>query len=344
MSLLSEMDRPVVGAPMAGGPTTPELVAAVSAAGGVGFLGSGYAPAADLAADIAAVRSQVQLFGVNLFVPSDEPVDVEALARYREELLPEAERFGVTLPAIAADPEAYWNDFSWADKLDLLAADPVPMVSFTFGIPGAEVVAPLRKAGSLVVATITSAHEAARAVESGVDALVAQSGLAGGHSATTTPDGYTGSAGTVDLIRAVRAVTDLPLIAAGGIGSSADLRAVLDAGASAGQIGTLLLRATEAGTRPVHSAAFADPRFSETVVTRAFTGRPARALRNRFTDEHSAGAPLAFPAVHFLTGSIRRAAASVGDAEVVNLWAGTGFRAAREASAGVIVADLADGV
>ncbi|MEO7006188.1 MAG: nitronate monooxygenase [Terrimesophilobacter sp.] len=344
MSVLSEMERPVVGAPMAGGPTTCELVVAVSAVGGIGFLGSGYAAAADLAADIAVVRSQVQLFGVNLFVPSDAPIDIEGLRRYREELLPEAERFGVTLPAIVPEPDAYLNDFSWADKLDLLAANPVPIVSFTFGIPGAGVVAPLQKAGSLVVATITSPQEAARAIESGVDALVAQGGLAGGHSATTTPDGYLGTTGTVDLVRAVRAVTNLPVIAAGGIGGSTDLAAVLDAGASAGQIGTLLLRATEAGTRPVHSAAFADPRFGETVVTRAFTGRPARALRNRFTDEHSAGAPFGFPAVHFLTGPIRRAAAAVGDAEVVNLWAGAGFRAARNASARVIVTDLADGV
>lgn len=324
---------------MAGGPTTVALAATVSAAGGLGFLAAGYRSAEELAGDIRAIRSLTDRFGVNVFVPGGETIDLESVEKYRLELQPEADRYGVDLPPIRPT-----DDDQWHEKIDLLANDPVPYVSFTFGIPDAGTIGRLRKAGTRVLATVTSQFEAARAIEAGADVLVAQGGDAGGHSATPDPAGYDGGNSTLDLVRAVVAAHTVPVIAAGGVSDTASLRLILEAGANAAQIGTLLLRSHEAGTRPVHRAALTDPRFSQTVVTRAFTGRPARALRNRFTDAHSATASLGYPAIHYLTSPIRRAAAAAGDPDAVNLWAGVGFRSAVEAPAADIVARLADGV
>jgi NAD(P)H-dependent flavin oxidoreductase YrpB (nitropropane dioxygenase family) len=142
------------------------------------------------------------------------------------------------------------------------------------------------------------------------------------------------------LVARVRAGTTLPIVAAGGIARSEQVRAVLAAGAHAAMVGTALLRTPESGARAQHKQALADPEREGTVVTRAFTGRPARALRNRFTDEHSAAAPIGYPAIHFLTAPIRAAAAARADADGLNLFAGIGYREATDRPAGEVVADL----
>ena len=134
---------------------------------------------------------------------------------------------------------------------------------------------------------------------------------------------------------------DLPVLAAGGTAGPDDVRAALDAGATAVMAGTALLLATEAGTSAVHRAALTDAASGEPLVTHAFTGRPARALPNAFLAEHDGHAPLGYPALHHLTSPIRRAAAGSGDAGHANLWAGTGYRATRPAAAADIIRTLA---
>jgi nitronate monooxygenase len=142
------------------------------------------------------------------------------------------------------------------------------------------------------------------------------------------------------VVRAVRAETGLPVVAAGGTGTAAHVRDLLDAGAVAVQAGTAFLLADEAGTRAAQRAAMLSGEHTSTVVTRAFTGQPARALRNRFTDEHTDEAPVGYPAVHHLTVPLRAAAAAAGDVHGLNLWAGTAFADARPAPAAEIVAAL----
>jgi NAD(P)H-dependent flavin oxidoreductase YrpB (nitropropane dioxygenase family) len=164
---------PVLAAPMAGGPGTPALVRAAARAGGLGFLAAGYLTPQALADQIAAVRSEPVPFGVNLFAPNPVPVDGAALRQYARAIQPEADRYGLDLPAVAeAGPVE--DDDHWAAKVDLLLADPVPAVSFTFGIPDPAVLAALRRAGTLVVQTVTSVEEAAAARLAGVDALIVQ--------------------------------------------------------------------------------------------------------------------------------------------------------------------------
>ncbi|SOB85002.1 nitronate monooxygenase [Streptomyces sp. 1331.2] len=330
---LETLAVPVIAAPMAGGASTPELAAAVNRAGGLGFLAAGYRSAAAMVEQIALLRKSTERpYGVNLFVPAP-PGDGEAVAAYRERLRPEAERWGVELPAeIGPDRD------DWDAKLAALLADPVPVVSYTFGLPTAEEAAAFRAAGTLQVGTVTTPEEARAAEAAGMDALCVQGPEAGGHRATHRAADLPGELPLLRLLPAVRAVTALPLIAAGGLGDGAAIAAALRAGAVAVQLGTALLRSDESGASAAHRAALTE--LPETTVTRAFTGRPARGLRNAFIDRHGPYAPPAYPEVHHLTAPLRAAAARRGDTTAMHLWAGTAHHLARSGPAEQIVADL----
>lgn len=328
---------PIAAAPMAGGPSATSLVEAVSRAGGFGFLAGGYKPPETIAAQIAEVRSSGRSFGVNLFVPSTSRITAAVFRQYAEAIASEGVPFGLDLAT--ATPVS--DDDRWHDKIDLLLADPVPVVSFTFGFPDPVVVANLQHAGTKVFLTVTSTAEAVEADARGVDGLVVQSSDAGGHSGTATPEIAPTPLGIVDLVSEIRHATALPLIAAGALASAERVREVIAAGANAAMIGTALLRTDESGATQMYKDALGDPSRERTVVTRAFTGRPARALRNTFTDRYSDLAPLGYPEVNHLTRPLRAAAAAAGDAEFVSLWAGTGYRQASTGPAGGVIVGLA---
>ncbi|MFG2107311.1 nitronate monooxygenase [Micromonospora chersina] len=335
MRELLGVDVPVVAAPMAGGPTTTGLAAAVGAAGAFAFLAAGYKTPEAVAAEVADLRSTGRPVGVNVFVPTPVPVAEAEFRRYATRIAAEGTPYGLDLAAAARTED----DDHWAAKLDLLLADPVPVVSFTFGLPPAAVVRDLRRAGSRVLVTVTDPAEAAAAADLGVDGLVAQSGAAGGHLGTFTPDTPPPLRPLPELVALVTG-TGLPVLGAGGVGGPPDVRAALAAGAAGVLVGTLLLRADESGTGRTHRDALADPARDRTVVTRAFTGRPARGLRNDFIDRHEAAAPLGYPALHHLTRPLRVAAAGAGDADRLHLWAGTGWRGAQAAPTAKILSDL----
>ena len=327
-------ELPVVAAPMSGGPTTPALVLAAARAGSGGSLAGGYQTAAALAADIAAVRASTDRYGVNLFSPNPEPVDRAAYVAYRELLLPLAEEYAVELPESPVE-----DDDRWREKVDVLVEAAPPVVSFTFGLPEPGAAAELRRAGCTLVQTVTSADEARHAVEAGMNALIVQSPDAGGHWGTFTPARPPKRLRLPELVRAVRAATELPMMAVGGVGTSADVAAALEAGAQAVAVGTLLLLATEAGTNAAHRAGFATER-GDPVTTSAFSGRPAGGLRNEFLAAYDGRGPLGYPALHHLTSPIRKAAAAAGNPEHVNLWAGTGHRSIEARPAGEILRRL----
>ena len=331
---------PVIAAPMAGGPSTPPLVTAAARAGGLGFLAGGYRTPQAMAEQIAAVRAQAVPFGVNLFAPNPVPVDVTAFRRYAAAIQAEGDRYD--LEPAGRDPVE--DDDHWQEKIDFLLAEPVPVIGFTFGVPEPSVVAALRAAGSLVVQTVTSAEEARAAAGAGADLLAVQSTAAGGHSGTFTPARPPAPTPIAELVAEVGRAVPLPLIAAGGLATSADVAAVLQAGAVAAAVGTVLLRSDESGASATHQAALADPARDRTVVTRAFTGRPARALRNAFIDRYDAQAPEGYPALHHLTGPLRKAAAAAGDAERLHLWAGTGHRHATDEPVARIIERLTEGL
>lgn len=319
----------VVGAPLAGGPSTPALVAAVSDAGGLGFLASGYRSGREVRDEIAALRELTDRpFGLNLFVPSRPPVDDAAVRAYAERIQPEARRYGVELG------EPRWSDDGWDEKLEIALDERPHAVSFTFGPPPADVVAALHEQEIRAWGTVTSVEEARVAVAAGVDTLVVQGADAGGHRALFVDDDAE-PVPLLQLLAEVAAAVDLPLVAAGGIADGRSLAAALAAGAVAGQIGTALMLTPEAGTSAAHREAIA--RGGTTKLTRAFTGRTARGIINRFLTEFSSTAPAAYPQVHYLTGPLRAAARAAGDPEVLNLWAGESFHLAEAAPAGELV-------
>jgi nitronate monooxygenase len=328
------LEVPIVGAPLAGGPSEPALAAAVSEAGGLGFLAAGYKTAAAVAANLDELRALTSRpFGLNLFYPAREPVDDAAVAAFAARMRDEGERYGV-------DPgEPRWSDDDWAAKLELVARDRPAVVSFTFGCPDREIVESLRAGGSEVWCTVTSAREAGVATAAGVDAVVVQGAEAGGHQGSFD-DRDDEPLPLLALLDAVARATSTPLVAAGGIASGRDIAAVLRAGAVAAQIGSALLLAREAGTSAPHRRALTAD--GTTRLTRAFSGRRARGIVNRFMRDHDAFAPRAYPEIHYVTAPIRAGAREQGDADGINLWAGTAYRQAREGSAGELVERWAD--
>jgi nitronate monooxygenase len=333
--ILDELRHPIVQAPMAGGPSTPELALAVCTAGGLGFLAAGYRGVEAMQADVAAVRvGTTAPFGVNLFVPADSsvPVDEQALQRYVDRLGPEAERYGTQVGAPRRD------DDDWAAKLAALVADPVPIVSFTFGAPSSQEVSDLQAAGTQVWITVTDVAEARAAQLAGADVLVLQGAEAGGHRGSWLDADEAEGLSTFALLRLAARAVDLPLVAAGGLIDGPSIAAALVAGATAVQLGTAFLLCDEAGTQPAHRERLGGD--APTALTRAFTGRTARGLRNRFLDEHTQGAPAAYPQVHFATAPIRAAARARGDAGGFNLWAGQTYRLATGGPAADLVKSL----
>jgi nitronate monooxygenase len=331
--LLDELDAPVVLAPLGGGPSTPELAAAVSDAGGLGFLAAGYLSAPELAERIRATRSLTdRVIGVNVFVPGSGPAEPTAYAPFLKRLEEWGAGEGVQLGA------ARYSDDDWEAKLEVLRHERVPVVSFTFGCPDRVLFDRLHQAGSEVWVTVTSPEEAAKAERAGADALVVQGAEAGGHRASFTDRPDLPLYGLIPLLSLVLEQSALPLVASGGIATGRGLAAVLCAGATAAQLGTAFMLCPEAGTGEVHRAALRTK--TETALTRAFTGRLARGIRNEFLSEHSAGAPIAYPELHYVTAPVRRQAREAGNAELVNLWAGEAHALAREAPAAEVVRQL----
>lgn len=329
---------PIVGAPMAGGPGTPALAAAVSNAGGLGFIPAGYRRAERFAEDIAAARAATTgPLGVNLFVPQPSVADWVALDYYAEELEDIADHYQVDV----GHPN-FGDDDEWERKLEVVADVRPELVSFTFGVPPPDVIARLGALGLLVMVTVTSTYEAGVAIAAGADSLVVQGPDAGGHRGTFAPDMEPGTESLHELIdRIHRAHRDVPIIAAGGLGTAEDIAGVLRRGAVAAQVGTALLLSDEAGTNRAHRTAMKNQLFSKTIVTRAFSGRYARGLENDFTRLFDRVAPLGYPEVNQMTLPIRQAAAALEDPNGMNLWAGTSFGEARPGSVADIVASLA---
>jgi nitronate monooxygenase len=317
----------VVLAPLAGGPSTPELAAAVANAGGLGFIAAGYLAPEELAARIERARRLTDgPLGVNLFVLDEHPVDEDAVAAYARELQSEGGELGVPR----------FDDDRFAEKLAIAVAAGVDVISTTFGPPPAALVAAARAAGIDVWATVASAADAQRAVAAGVDALVVQGSEAGGHRASFD-DTAEADAPLLELLAALRDAVDVALVASGGIGDRATADAARASGAAAVQAGTVFLLCPEAGTSPPHREAVA--RGGPTAITRAFTGRRARGIVNAFMRDHP-NAPSAYPHIHYLTRPLRAAARAAGDVERINLWAGTRVDLARERPAADVVAEL----
>jgi nitronate monooxygenase len=324
---------PIVQAGMAGGVTTPELVAAVSNAGGLGIIGAAYMTPDAIRDAIRKVRSLTDKpFGINLFATEMAETDPrfhqmqKQLDVFRKELdipLQEGREIKVKNP--------------YAEQLHVVLEEKVPVFTTAFGLPSQVEIEEVKNNGIKIMTMITTVNEALQAEASGVDAVVAQGGEAGGHRGTfdITPS-WQGSKsspmgaviGTMALVPQVVDQLNIPVIAAGGIMDGRGLVAALALGAQGIQIGTRFLTAAESGAHPAYKKALIHSTEESTTITNVFSGRPARGIRNRFIDEMEASdvASLAYPVQNAATGDIRAKATAIGDTQYMSLWAGQGTR------------------
>ena len=325
------MTVPVVLAPMGGGPSTPELTAAVSNAGGLGSLAAAYSSPEKIRQDVSRVRALTERpFAVNLFSPQSlEPLrgNVDEVTAFLQQF---HERLGLAPPQLAKQPNENFDQ-----QLDAIVEMKPPIVSFTFGLLPPEAVARLKSESIFLIGTATTVDEARQLEDSGVDAVVAQGSEAGAHRGTFSVRAEDALIGTAALIPQTVDSVKIPVIASGGIMEGRGIVAALALGACAVQMGTAFLAAKEAGTSPAYRAALLKAREDQTTTTRAFSGRMARGIRNEFIESwNDAGmAHLSYPWQNALTQSMRRAASEARQAGLLSLWAGQGVGLIREGSA-----------
>ena len=331
------IQNPVILAPLGGGPSTPELVAAVSNAGGLGTLAAAYLTADQIEEEVRRIRQLTSRpFGINLFSAGydekehgDPSPMLQILAEAHQEL-------GIAAPVL---PEHPANPFP--DQFQAVIEAHPRVFSFTFGnldrVAGSE----LRAIGTLVFGTATSVREA-QILEDDVDAIIAQGSEAGAHRGTFAGSFEDAMVPTLQLVRDIRKVSEAPVIASGGIMDGRDIAAAIDAGAVAVQMGTAFLACPESGASAAYKQALLSAKQDTTVITRAYSGRPARGLRNQFIErmEGKQDAILPYPLQNALTRPMRTAAAKQGHSGYLSLWAGQGVMRIRQMPAGEFVQTL----
>ena len=343
MSILDRLalSLPIVQAPMAG-VSTPALAAAVSNAGGLGSLGLGATDAAGARAMIGALRTRTdRAFNVNLFVHASARSDQAREAAWLQALAPLFRSFGAEPPAALRTIYKSFidDDEMFAALLDLAP----PVVSFHFGLPDADRIVGLKAAGCILLSSATNLAEAEAAKRAGIDGVVAQGHEAGGHRGVFDPEAVDDCLGTMALTRLLVAGSGLPVIAAGGIMDGRGIRAALDLGAIAAQLGTAFIACPESAADQAYREALTGPGAGNTGMTRAISGRAARCIRNRFT-EWGAGTGLAspdYPIAYDAGKALNAAARAAGDNGYGAHWAGQGAILARPLPAARLMAALA---
>lgn len=339
LTRLLGVEHPVIQAPMAGA-TTPELVAAVSEAGGLGSFGAAFMSPAAIGEAGRAIRALTDKpFALNLLLMSTRAPALDRLTAMIEALRPYHQELGLGVPAL---PERLAESFE-AQVEAVLAARPAAF-SFAFGIPAPHVLEAFRERGVRLLGTATTVAEARALEAAGVDAVVAQGTEAGGHRGTFLGSFEDAMVGTLALVPQVVDAVRLPVVAAGGIADGRAMAAALALGAGGVQVGTAFLARDEAGVPAAYRRALAGATDDGTIVTRAFSGRPARGLRNRFATDAELwlAEPLAFPAQNALTRAMRLEASRQDQPELLSLWAGQAAALARPGRAADLVRDVVE--
>jgi nitronate monooxygenase len=335
------IEHPVIQAPLAGGGDTPELVAAVGSAGAIGFVGAAYSTPAQIIEMGHAVRQKTtRPFGINLFAPLPQPEPIADPQAAVQRVAPFFAELGLSAPSAPA-PVA--NSFS--EQLAAALETDASVFSFTFGILPVEAIEAIKRRGLFLIGTATHVEEAIALEKAGVDAVVAQGSEAGGHRGTFIGDFSAAMIGTISLVPQIADAVKIPVIASGGIMDGRGIAAALALGASAVQLGTAFLTCSEAGAPNSYKEAILNAHENQTRVTRAFSGRPARGIVNRFMTEVEANGGAdsipQFPLQNALTRALRTAAAKQDRAEFLSLWAGQGVRLAHRQPAADLVARFA---
>lgn len=330
LSELLKVNYPIIQAPMAGGPTSPELVSAVSNAGGLGMVGAGYMSPEQLQIQIKTIRKLTDKpFGVNLFVPSTYSTNVDNLERAMALLQPIKDQYNITnqltLPTFEQDCKTF------LEHINIIIEEKVPICSFTFGVPTQEVIKKLKESSVILIGTATTVQEAIINEQVGMDAVVVQGVEAGGHRGTFHHEDKRGLVGLMSLIPQTADSIRIPLIAAGGIMDGRGICAANILGALGVQMGTAFLVCEESGAHPLHKEAILLATEEQAVLTKAFSGKMARGINNSFIEilnPYEDELP-DYPIQNELTKTIRKASSSMGKKDCMSLWSGQSPRLAK---------------
>ncbi|WP_431029859.1 NAD(P)H-dependent flavin oxidoreductase [Lysinibacillus sp. LZ02] len=326
--------KPIIQAPMAG-VTTPAFVAACCEAGALGFIGAGHLNGEETRAFIQEVKKLTNKpFGINLFVQEEPKIDIHVLQEARMALQPIYDELGIT-----DTPKVISNEV-FEGQIQAILDEEVPIVSFTFGLPTKEVVHRLKDKGIFVIGTATTKEEAVAVKEAGFDAVVLQGGEAGGHRGSFQEPMQL--IPIRELVKQVVGNVTIPVIATGGIMTREHVAEMLSLGVEAVQIGTALITADECSVNEYHKEAILHSKEVGTCMTVAFTGKPARGLTNKFTEQLKDKTVAPYPLQHHLTTKIRQVSAKTGRPEYLSLWMGENSYMARRASVKVIIDSLWD--
>ncbi|KON85600.1 nitronate monooxygenase [Sporosarcina globispora] len=332
---------PIFQAPMAGGMTTPQLISEVSNSGGLGNMGAGYMSSVEIRDDIKQIRKLTdQPFGVNLFVPDSEAsASAEVISSIGDVLAGYSSELGMK-----EKPSLPKKDYAalYRKQLDVLIEERVPVCSFTFGLPDSAIISELKKRGTVIIGTATNVNEAVEWEEAGADVIVAQGIEAGGHRGTFHSE-ESGLIGSMALIPQVADAVSCPVAAAGGIMDARGIAAAMMLGAAGAQLGTAFLTCKESGAHSLYKHALLNAGEGQTALTKSFSGKLARGIRNRFMEEMKGLQALPYPLQNDMTAPIRKEAAKLERPEFMSLWAGQGLRLAEEVTVKELMIKLVKG-
>ncbi len=347
LSHLLRIRYPIIQAGMAGGPTTPELVAAVSNAGGLGTLGAGYLSPAVIQEGIQRIRRLTDRpFAVNLFIPTEFVMEADSMASMQN-FLHSTSPFGMDDVQHQQDEQHLGQIIeSFADQFAVILEERIPVLSFTFGSLSADEIAACKERGICMIGTATTVHEAILLEASGVDAVVAQGSEAGGHRGTFLHDYMHALVGTIALVPQIADCVHIPVIASGGIMDARGIVASLALGASGVQLGTAFLVSRESGAHRAYKTQVMQCKEDQTVITTAFSGKAARGIENVFIRQMQqyAGRIPPYPVQNALTRPLRTQARIASNSNYMSLWAGQAASLAQDLPAEEIVAQLVRGV
>ena len=339
---LLKIPYPIFQAPMAGGITTPGLISETSNCGGLGNLGAGYMNPEEIKEAIKQIKTLTDKpFGVNLFIPnmSEANSDEKDLTEMKKTLSKYEKELGIDEPIISSVKN---YKILYEHQIEEVLSGKVPVVSFTFGIPDKEVLTELKKQGSIIIGTATNVKEALELEESGVDIIVAQGSEAGGHRGTFHEE-ESGLIGSMALIPQVADAIHTPVVAAGGIMDARGIAAAIALGAKGVQLGTAFLTCRESGAADIYKQTLLNSSEEETAFTKAFSGKLARGINNRFIKEMAHQPTMPFPVQNDLTTAIRKKASMQKKPDFMSLWAGQGIRMAKETTVKQLMRELIEG-
>lgn len=342
---LLKIEYPIIQAPMAGGTTTSDFVAEVSNCGALGTIGAGYMTPSQIREQIREIKKLTnKSFGINLFVPNDFIVNENEISKSSELLQPFNEELNIKQnDRILVQNINSFNE-TFHEQIKVIIEEGVPICSFTFGLPSKEMIKELKLHNIILIGTATTVNEAIEIEKSGMDLIVVQGSEAGGHRGNFLNNNEESLIGLMSLIPQVVDQVSIPVIAAGGIMDGRGLMASLCLGAKAVQMGTAFLTCNESGAHEVHKNAILNSTEDQLVLTRAFSGKWARGIENKFITEmrkYEADLP-EFPVQNSITQTIRKASSVQNNKEFMSLWSGQSPRLAKKESVENVVNEIMD--